>query len=81
MLIVATVVLTVLIAAICLIGAVAPKVIPLCFDPTGGTQGTPSPGQGPACPSSTARPAEPSGLDVAIVAVMGLLGGALSDRP
>ena len=77
-LIAATVVLTVLIVVVCLIGVAAPAAIPLCFDPTGGTQGMPPPGQGPACPSSAEEPADPSTLDVTIVAVMGLLGGALS---
>lgn len=77
-LIIATVVLTLLIAGVCLVGVAAPKAIPLCFNPTSGTSAVPPPtGQGFVCPSSTG-PSEPNRLDVTIVAVMGLLGGALS---
>ena len=76
-LIVATAVLTLLITAVCLIGVAAPKAVPLCFDPTTGTPGTLPAGREFVCPSSTG-PAEPNKLDVTIVAVMGLLGGALS---
>jgi len=67
-LVIATAVLTVLVIAVCLFGTLRPSAIPLCFEP--------SPGK-VACPSS-ADATGPSSFDVVIVALMGLLGGALS---
>jgi hypothetical protein len=67
-LIIATLVLTGLIAAVCAFGTLRPSAIPLCF--------TPSENQ-LVCPSSS-RAAGPSSFDILIVALMGLLGGALS---
>ena len=67
-LVIATVVLTLLVVAVCLFGTLRPSTIPLCFEP--------SPGK-VACPAS-AHATGPSSFDVIIVALMGLLGGALS---
>jgi hypothetical protein len=67
-LVISTAVLTVLVLAVCLFGTLRPSAIPLCFEP--------SPGK-VACPSSEDATG-PSSFDVVIVALMGLLGGALS---
>jgi hypothetical protein len=77
-LITATVVLAGLIVGVCLIGVAAPRAIPLCFEPSSGSAAnSPTPEPGFVCPSSTG-PSNPNKIDVTIVAVMGLLGGALS---
>lgn len=82
-LIVSAVVLSALVLAVCAVGILWPKAIPLCFQPSFTTSGAP---EQPitveqissfACPSSTGR-AMPRSGDVPIVALMGLLGGALS---
>jgi hypothetical protein len=94
-----TVVLTLLVMAVCIVGAWRPGAIPLCFQPsnTAGTSppsttaGTSAPpttagtstaptteGESFVCPSTTGFTARPTGGDVAVVALMGLLGGALS---
>jgi hypothetical protein len=81
-LIVATVVLTLLVAAVCAVGALWPSTIPLCFQPSN-TAGTSQPSTaGPqattwVCPSTTGSNV-PQGGDVMTVALMGLIGGALS---
>jgi hypothetical protein len=76
--------LMLLVVAICLVGAHAPDAFPLCFGPTP----TSAPVQGPAgvaCPSEESPPSPgtqprrlPAAGDVTMVALMGLLGGALS---
>jgi len=82
-LIVSTVVLSVLVLAVCAVGILWPRAIPLCFQPSFTTSGAPAQPitveqiQSFACPSSTGRSVPRSG-DVPIVALMGLLGGALS---
>ena len=76
-----TVVLTLLVIAVCIVGAVRPGAIPLCFQPsiTAGTSQAPTTGgESFVCPSTTGFTARPTGGDVSIVALMGLLGGALS---
>ena len=67
-LIIATLVLSGLIAAVCAFGTLRPSAIPLCF--------TPSENQ-IVCPSSS-HATGASSFDILIVALMGLLGGALS---
>jgi hypothetical protein len=82
-LIVSAVVLSLLVLAVCAVGILWPKTIPLCFQPSFTASGAPSQPitveqiQSFACPSSTGRSVPRSG-DVPIVALMGLLGGALS---
>ena len=82
-LIVSAVVLSLLVLAVCAVGILWPKVIPLCFQPSFTAPGAPpqpnsiEQAQSFACPSSTGRSVPRSG-DVPIVALMGLLGGALS---
>jgi hypothetical protein len=82
-LIVSAVVLSVLVLAVCAVGILWPKAIPLCFQPSFTVSGAPEQPitveqiQSFACPSSTGRSVPRSG-DVPIVALMGLLGGALS---
>lgn len=63
---IATLVLTLLTIAISILGAVKPDALPLCFHP----QTLPV-----ACPTGKLKP---TGGDVALVATLGLLGGALS---
>jgi hypothetical protein len=76
-----TVLLTLLVTAVCIVGALRPGAVPLCFQPSN-TAGTSSPpttgGESFVCPSTTGYAARPTGGDVSIVALMGLLGGALS---
>jgi hypothetical protein len=82
-LIVSAVALTVLVLVVCAVGIRWPKAIPLCFQPSFTASGAPAQPttvdqiQSFACPSSTGRSVPRSG-DVPIVALMGLLGGALS---
>jgi hypothetical protein len=82
-LIVSAVVLSVLVLMVCAVGILWPKAIPLCFQPSFTASGAPPQPitveqvQSFACPSSTGR-AMPRSGDVPIVALMGLLGGALS---
>jgi hypothetical protein len=76
-----TVLLILLVTAVCIVGALRPGAVPLCFQPSN-TAGTSQPpttrGASFVCPSTTGFAARPTGGDVAIVALMGLLGGALS---
>ena len=82
-LIVSAVVLSVLVLAVGAVGILWPKTIPLCFQPSFTAAGAPAQpttieqAQSFACPSSTGA-SVPRGGDVPIVALMGLLGGALS---
>jgi hypothetical protein len=80
-LIAGTVLVSLLVIAVCIVGALQPGTIPLCFQPSN-TAGTASPpttgGESFVCPSTTGYAARPTGGDVSIVALMGLLGGALS---
>jgi hypothetical protein len=82
-LIVSALVLSALVLTVCLVGILWPKAIPLCFQPSFTASGAPPQPitveqvQSFACPSSTGR-AMPRSGDVPIVALMGLLGGALS---
>jgi hypothetical protein len=82
-LIVSAVVLSMLVLAVCAVGIRWPKAIPLCFQPSFTASGAPPQPitveqiSSFACPSSTGR-AMPRSGDVPIVALMGLLGGALS---
>lgn len=76
-----TVLLTLLVTAVCIVGALRPGAVPLCFEPsnTAGTSQPPTTGGASfVCPSTTGYAARPTGGDVSIVALMGLLGGALS---
>ena len=85
-----TVGLMVLVVAVCLVGAWNPDALPLCFGPppTTGEGQPPAPVQGPvgvACPSEEAPPTPgkrsrrlPAPGDVALVALLGVLGGGLS---
>jgi len=76
-----TVLLTLLAIAVCIVGAWRPGAIPLCFQPsnTAGTFPPPTTGgESFVCPSTTGYAARPTGGDVSVVALMGLLGGALS---
>jgi hypothetical protein len=82
--------LALLVAAACLVGAWRPDALPICFGPPPTTTpgGVPPPVQGPsgvACPSEDAPPSPgthprrlPAPGDVALVALLGLLGGGLS---
>jgi hypothetical protein len=73
--------LTLLVIAVGIVGAWRPGAVPLCFQPSN-TAATSQPlATGVAsfvCPSTTGYAARPTGGDVSIVALMGLLGGALS---
>jgi hypothetical protein len=76
-----TVLLTLLVIAVCIVGAWRSGAIPLCFQPSNTAGTTPPPttgGETFVCPSTTGYAARPTGGDVSIVALMGLLGGALS---
>ena len=81
-----------LVVAVCLAGAWKPDALPLCFGPpptTGAPGQPPAPIQGPAgvaCPSEDAPPSPgtqprrlPAPGDVTLVALLGLLGGGLSN--
>src|ERR687898_2857870 len=86
----ATVGLMTLVVVFCLIGALKPDALPLCFGPpeTTVSSGQLTPVQGPAgtaCPSEEAPPTPgtkprrlPAPGDVSLVALVGLLGGGLS---
>jgi hypothetical protein len=65
-LLVAAAVLAALVGLLCLVGVLAPAAIPLCFTKSSGG----------ACPSSNTG--NPHPLDIPIVALMGMVGGALS---
>jgi hypothetical protein len=86
----ATVGLMTLVVVFCLIGALKPDALPLCFGPpeTTVSSGQLTPVQGPAgtaCPSEEAPPTPgtqtrrlPAPGDVTLVALLGLMGGGLS---
>jgi hypothetical protein len=87
----ATVGLMFLVVVLCLVGAVKPDALPLCFGPppttvAPGQPAAPTPGPaGTACPSEEAPPSPgtrqrrlPAPGDVSLVALVGLLGGGLS---
>jgi hypothetical protein len=77
-LIIGTILLTLLVVAVCLVGAQHPTAIPLCFHPSSTTAGG-IPNGPTVCPTTDLREGTvPSGGDIAIVALMGVLGGALS---
>jgi hypothetical protein len=80
-LITGAVLLSMLVIAVCLVGARYPKAIPLCSNPSSTTTTTAaaaSPRQ-MVCPTSEmAATSVPRGGDVAVVALMGVLGAALS---
>jgi len=63
-LIIAAALLTALVGVVCIVGLRFPDAIPLCFQP-------------PACPSTNGS-GGPSPGDIPIVALMGMLGGAMS---
>jgi hypothetical protein len=85
-----TAALSLLVVAVCLIGAWRPDALTLCFgpEPTTAPGGVPEPVQGPpgvACPSGDAPPEPgtqarrlPAPGDVTLVALLGMLGGGLS---
>jgi hypothetical protein len=84
-LITGTVVLGLLVFAVCLLGARNPKAIPLCFNPsststsTSTSAATPAAAQQRVCPTAEiADPNAPPRNDVTVVALMGVLGAALS---
>jgi hypothetical protein len=66
-LVIATLVLTAVAVALCVVGALVPEALPLCF------AGDPA----PACPSRSGV-YDPSAGDLSIVALLGLIGGSLS---
>jgi hypothetical protein len=73
--------LALLVIAVCIVGALRPGAVPLCFQPsnTAGTSQSSTTGVASfVCPSTTGYTARPTGGDVSAVALMGLLGGALS---
>ncbi|HEU5384861.1 MAG TPA: hypothetical protein VFV73_03085 [Streptosporangiaceae bacterium] len=78
-LITGTVVLGLLVIAVCLLGARNPKAIPLCFNPSSTSAVTVTGALQKVCPTAeTANPDAPPRSDVAVVALMGVLGAALS---
>ena len=78
-LITGAVLLSLLVLAMCLLGAQNPKVIPLCFNPSSTSTVAAVNALQKVCPTSeTANPNAPPRGDVAVVALMGVLGAALS---
>jgi hypothetical protein len=78
-LITGTIVLTLLVIAVCLLGARNPKAIPLCFNPSSTSTVPGVSALQKVCPTSeTADPNAPPGGDATVVALMGVLGAALS---
>jgi hypothetical protein len=72
------VLLSMLVIAVCLVGARHPKVIPLCSSPSATAAAVANVPQ-MVCPTSElASTSAPRGGDVAAVALMGILGAALS---
>jgi hypothetical protein len=73
------VLLSMLVIAVCLIGARYPKTIPLCSNPSSTSAAAAASLLQKVCPTSElAGTYGPRGGDVAIVALMGVLGAALS---
>jgi hypothetical protein len=78
-LITGTIVLSLLVLAVCLLGARYPKAIPLCFNPSSTSTVPGVSALQKVCPTSeAANPNAPPAGDVAVVALMGVLGAALS---
>jgi hypothetical protein len=74
-----TVVLSLLVLAMCLLGARYPKAIPLCFNPSSTSAVAAVNALQKVCPTAEiANPNAPPRSDVAVVALMGVLGAALS---
>jgi hypothetical protein len=72
-------VLSLLVFAMCLLGARNPKAIPLCFNPSSTSAVTAAGALQKVCPTAEiANPNAPPRGDVAVVALMGVLGAALS---
>jgi hypothetical protein len=71
--------LSMLVIAVCLVGARYPKAIPLCSNPSSTTAAAAANVREMVCPTSEmAATSVPRGGDVAVVALMGVLGAALS---
>lgn len=77
-LIIGAVLLSMLVIAVCLVGARNPAAIPLCSNPSSTTAAAAAPVPQKVCPTSELDTYGPRGGDVAIVALMGVLGAALS---
>jgi hypothetical protein len=78
-LITGAVLLSMLVIAVCLVGAWYPKAIPLCSNPSSTTAAAVANVRQMVCPTSEmAATSVPRGGDVAVVALMGVLGAALS---
>jgi hypothetical protein len=78
-LITGAVLLSMLVIAVCLVGARYSKAIPLCSNPSSTTATAAATGPQVVCPTSEmADTSAPHGGDVAVVALMGVLGAALS---
>ena len=72
-------VLSMLVIAVCLVGAFHPRVIPLCFHPSSTTTAVGPKGTQTVCPTvDVGGKTLPAAGDVTVVALMGVLGGALS---
>jgi hypothetical protein len=71
------VLLSMLVIAVCLVGARNPMAIPLCSNPSSTTAAVAPTAPHMVCPTSELADA-PRGSDVAVVALMGVLGAALS---
>src|SRR5262249_51884280 len=81
-LITGAVLLSMLVIAVCLVGAWYPKTIPLCSNPSSTSAAAAAPVPQKVCPTSElADPYEPRGGDGAIVALVGVLGAALPATP
>jgi hypothetical protein len=65
--------IAVLVLAFAIVVAFNPRAVPFCFEP-----GTTPGGGAVACPSGDGPGQHPAALDVVVVAMLGLLGGALS---
>jgi hypothetical protein len=74
-LLITTTCIAVLVFAFAVVVAFNPRAVPFCFEP-GATPG--GGGVAVACPSGDGPGQHPAGLDVVVVAMLGLLGGALS---
>ena len=78
-LITGAVLLSMLVIAVCLVGARYSKAIPLCSNPSSTTAAAAATGPQMVCPTSEmAATSVPRGGDVGVIALMGVLGAALS---
>jgi hypothetical protein len=78
-LITGAVLLSMLVIAVCLVGARYPKAIPLCSNPSSTTAAVAANARPMVCPTSEmAATSVPRGGDVGVIALMGVLGAALS---